>query len=521
MKKYKYSTKFNFEVSAASLDEYQNVSEASLKSLRDLIPDDVDLERNIDITAVAFNAAVVNKFNKNGDGIDSKSAIEIKDLFIHKPCNIEHQKDNVVGHIISAGFSEYKSDNQFIDPDPKSSEPFNICLGAIVYKTVQPEFAEQIIDAVDEASEGYQSVSASWEIGFNEYAVVVGSGPFDQRKVIRDKDEIESLSSNLKSFGGKGVTEDGEEINRLIEGEIFPLGIGFTNNPAADVKGVIMKEEDEEIENVDNSSVTKKTDDQEKSSHLNDSAVIQEEQNFFSKTMEKQELLKDIEQLLSEKAAAKDFSDEAIANITKVFHDAIREKSEDYVEQIEKAKAEQAEAQTQKDELAKTLSELQNKLEETEQKLESLEVEKTDRESQARFDARMSLIEESYTLEDEDRKIIAAELSDIDDSEEAFASYQEKLSVVFKSKSNEYIQKLAEEMEAKIQEEVAKRLSSETSDATETTPEEGSKVIEESLEKAEATEEVIPNNNGATSETEESLRDRFAQAFKDSVKVTY
>lgn len=80
MKKYKYSTQFNFEVSAASLDEYENVSEASLKKLSDLIPEDVDLERNIDITAVAFNAAVVNKFNKNGDGIDSKSAIAIKDL---------------------------------------------------------------------------------------------------------------------------------------------------------------------------------------------------------------------------------------------------------------------------------------------------------------------------------------------------------------------------------------------------------------------------------------------------------
>lgn len=238
--------------------------------------------------------------------------------------------------------------------------------------------------------------------------------------------------------------------------------------------------------------------------------------------MEKQELLKDIEQLLSEKAAAKDFSDEAIANITKVFHDAIHEKSNEYVEQIEKAKAEQAEAQTQKEELAKTLSELQSKLEETEEKLQSLEVEKSDRESQAKFDARMNAIEESYTLEDADRKIIAEELSSIDDSEEAFASYQEKLSVVFKSKSNEYIQKLAEEMEAKIQEEVAKRLSEESSQASEevSDEEDGSTLIEESLEKANATE-VIPNNNCQTSETEESLRSRFAQAFKDSVKVTY
>ena len=67
MKNYKYSTQFNFEVSAASEHEDLQMSTASIESLKDLIPDDVDLERNIDITAVAFNAAVVNKFNKNGE----------------------------------------------------------------------------------------------------------------------------------------------------------------------------------------------------------------------------------------------------------------------------------------------------------------------------------------------------------------------------------------------------------------------------------------------------------------------
>jgi len=234
--------------------------------------------------------------------------------------------------------------------------------------------------------------------------------------------------------------------------------------------------------------------------------------------MEKQELIKDIEQLLTEKAAAKDFSDEAIANITKVFHDAIREKSEHYVEQIEKAKAEQAEAQTQKEELANTISELQEKLNQAEEKLGSLEEEKVSRESQARFDARMNLIEEAYTLDAEDLKIVAAEVEQLDESEESFASYQEKLSVVFKSKSNEYIQKLADEMEAKIQEEVEKRLASKASDQD---SEQDSEVVEQSLERAEANEERIPNNNGASSESEDSLRNRFAEAFKNSVKVTY
>ena len=190
---------------------------------------------------------------------------------------------------------------------------------------------------------------------------------------------------------------------------------------------------------------------------------------------------------------------------------------------LKKRKQSKPEAQTQKEELSKPCQIFNLNLKKQSKKLESLETEKADRESQARFDARMTVIEEAYTLEDEDRKIIASELAEIDESEEAFASYQEKLSVVFKSKSNEYIQKLADEMEARIQEEVEKRLASQASDSeVEAEVEElSSQVIEESLEKANATEEAIPNNNGETSEVELTLKDRFAEAFKNSVKVNY
>ena len=49
-----------------------------------------------------------------------------------------------------------------------------------------------------------------------------------------------SVLTNLKSFGGSGEL-NGRPINRLIVGDIYPLGIGFTNNPAANVKGVMVK----------------------------------------------------------------------------------------------------------------------------------------------------------------------------------------------------------------------------------------------------------------------------------------
>ena len=61
---------------------------------------------NVDLLGVAFNAAVVNKFNKNGDGMSTQTALEYTPNFIHKPTNIEHNKQKIVGHIVDAGFSD-------------------------------------------------------------------------------------------------------------------------------------------------------------------------------------------------------------------------------------------------------------------------------------------------------------------------------------------------------------------------------------------------------------------------------
>jgi hypothetical protein len=114
-----------------------------LESLRPLIPSEINLDKNIDLLAVAFNAAVVNKFNKNGDGIDSETAVAVKDYFVHKPTNIEHDRDRIVGHIVSAGFSEYDQYSELMSDDAAliKDEPFNIALAAVVYKTASKEFA--------------------------------------------------------------------------------------------------------------------------------------------------------------------------------------------------------------------------------------------------------------------------------------------------------------------------------------------------------------------------------------------
>ena len=112
---YKYTTTFLQPIIASADIDQDNlqISQASLDSLKTLMPESIDLDKNIDLVGVAFNAAVVNKFNRNHDGIGTDTALAVKDYFVHKPTNIEHKKQRIVGHIVSAAFSSY-GDNELV-----------------------------------------------------------------------------------------------------------------------------------------------------------------------------------------------------------------------------------------------------------------------------------------------------------------------------------------------------------------------------------------------------------------------
>ena len=129
------------ELKALGISRASLISEAS-----SLIPENLDMEKGVDILPVVFNLAVVNSFNANGDGIDSISAAKMVKNFIHRPINLEHHKTDIVGHIINASFSDKQPDfferdiTDFID----RKEPFYITAAAVIYKHVFPELADVI-----------------------------------------------------------------------------------------------------------------------------------------------------------------------------------------------------------------------------------------------------------------------------------------------------------------------------------------------------------------------------------------
>jgi len=241
---FKYTTSFSSKVSVITPKEYcEKLSIASLDVLRGLFPDSIDVEQNPDLLLNAFNAAVANRVNANDDGIGTKDALNISPRFIHKFTDIEHNRDRIVGHLVSQAFSDFGS-NKIVAAESLASteKPFNISLGAVVYKTVDPDFANMLVESSDESSSRYNSISASWELGFDKYNILLGHRDFTEGELITDPVKVKELSKYLRAYGGEGKTKENEAVYRIIVGGL-PLGIGYTTSPAADVEGVVTSPE--------------------------------------------------------------------------------------------------------------------------------------------------------------------------------------------------------------------------------------------------------------------------------------
>lgn len=503
-KMHKYTTTFEFEINACEEIAGINVSEANIENLRSLIPTSVDLEKNIDLMGVAFNAAVVNEFNKNGDGIDTKTAINSVQQFIHKPTNIEHDKKKVVGHIVNAGFSDYSDSSVLVNVDADQKEAFNIALGAVVYKTVDKDFAKMLENSTNPKNKMFNTVSASWEIGFSEYSIAVGSKNLKDAEIISDPERVREMKGMLKSFGGKGMTEDGRPIYRLITGDVYPLGIGFTMKPAANVKGVISNEyeEEEELEDESNKS---------QAAHLEkiSDKISQKLKNTVNNTK-----IMDLETLLSElkdSLAEKKFSEEAVAGMTSTFAEAIKQKDDEYQASLEAAEKEKAEIASARADLENSVESIKEELKVAQERINDFESEKKAEEAIARFNSRMEEIDSIYNLEESDSSFIAEKIKGLDESEESFASFKDELNVFWASKNKEAMEKQEEAIAARVDAEIEKRLStSEASEVEETSAKEVD--VQEALENAEATDESLPNNNEAQA-SKTTFKEKFAAAF--------
>lgn len=473
MKQHKYTTTFGSikikPLVSSEKDEY--LALASMEKLSDFIPE-VNTEENVDLLPIAFNACVANRVNKNGDVVDGETAVAMAKNFINKQINIEHNRERVVGVILKAGFSQFGTDEPMDEVSASElKSPFNITLGGVIWKVVNNNLAKMIENSSDPTSEDYEKISASWELGFSDYNLVMLEGEeknIEDGVVISDSQEIEKHKGMLKSLGGSGKTEDGRSIYRKVINDVVPLGIGLTENPAADVVGVLTHSKQKNTEKIE-----------ENNSHS-------ETQNV-NKTKEQVMKLNSIEELTDEKVQ------EMTASVVSDFiQDQLKQASEQYSEEKAKFEAELAEAKENYDKLVNENEASKTELESVVAELAALKEQLASSEAEKAFSLRMSKFDESFELTDEDREVIASDIAGLD--EEAFEAYEKKISVLLSSK----VKSDEKEVEAKVEEVVA------------SVEPEVKEVVEDAVDSATPEADVIANS--ATVETP-SFQEKYAKAF--------
>jgi hypothetical protein len=375
-----------------------NIAKAGIDSLKPFLDSSIDLEKNYDLIGVAFNAFVVNRANKNGQVISTDVALSSVENFKFKPMNIEHKRKNVAGLITGYGFSEYGTDKPLTLEEVKDKrDPFNVVLSGFVWRVVNDEFAAKLEASSDPSSESYLSISTSWEMGFKNFNIAKGSLNLSDATIFSDDENIESMKDRLLHFGGKGVDEDGSPLYINLIGEVLPLGIGFTMNPAADVKGVKVFGSDDLIQEMKKEEEEKESSSEDAGASIGelstDSSQLCEKPvetniNIISNKLDSEELAAsdNFEQEKTKKENKKmliksiqDLTDESLkqicaTDIRSLFEEEIKKAGEKFAEEKEAQEKAFAEAEKTKAELESQLEELRNTGEQLKAELEKIRI---------------------------------------------------------------------------------------------------------------------------------------------------
>jgi len=531
MKQPKYKILFSSTVKpivSAEKDKYLSI--ASLNELRSFLPD-LDIEGNVDVLPISFNACVVNRRNKNFHGVDTTIALQIVKKFPTKYVNIEHSRDKVVGTIISASFSEFGTDKPLTEEDIKDTKkPFNITLSGIIWRVVSEELADKIEESNDPASPYYAKISASWELGFYDY--VIAKLPKNKKnledaiEIIKDEEKIQELETSMKA----GALED-VELCTLPVGDVLAYGIGLTETPAADVQGIAVPEEN--VPKVVKAEVTCQdlvdditraggtvvnpiftttntttgaiqliyhqvgedmAENTKKLSKIIDNKVtevISREILHLQNTSSHINNLNVKKDSLTMKIKdVKDITDEALktitaSEITDFISEQLKQANEQYVTEKNAAQEAANKAKADYEGLLAESNTLKTKLAEIEKSLNDFKEQAKARELQENFNTHMGLISDKYELDDETRKLVASQIQGL--SNEDFVPYEKNLSVLLKGK------------EKKAQTVVA---------STDTKPNPDT-IVSDAIDKGAKDKVVVP----ATPSNQPTLEDKWKASF--------
>lgn len=474
-----------FDVDSVEGDSKKELK-ASLDKLQSFLPD-IDYSENVDLVPMACDAFVANLRNKNNQIIGTEKALEIADGFKFKFIDVEHDRERIVGVILTIGFTTYGENSQPITKEELvgTDQPFNVVVGGVLWPVVDQHISNVVEDSSNVLSKNYKKISASWELLSSDFEVVL----FDESdKVLNQGTTVnkETYSKYLYTHGGNGKTQDGKIVCNHIVGDTLPLGIGLTTNPAADVKGVLAGEDKvpDSIQNnasdvishsvlyVNSTGTGSQTSTGELYVSNEGTTLSQFQINDIDVVKKFKEIEEKIIKIESERVTAskkcvkqnnidnfkimtiKDITDENLSSLTaNQIHDLIKSDLEKaakkHADEIKEREEKTASTEKALEDSLAAQTELEEKYNNLQAEIDKIKTDEAARLSQEKFDARLEDLEASFDIQESAKSHIAKRLSDIN-SDEEYAEYKEELSAFLKSKTSDDVVEQDKEVVASV-----------------------------------------------------------------------
>jgi len=510
---FKYKTRFNTIARVVSNDEKNKfLAIASLDRLKSVFgvsgpPKSEDL---LALAGLLFTGGIVNK---NDDGVTIEDSLNIYPTFQNKFLSIEHERSNIRGFLSSVGLAKYLDNSEITKEEVlKDKTPFNVSVGCLVWSILSPKLSEYLVESSNPLSDEYQTVSLSFEVGFDSYNIGIGSKIISESKIITPEDkDFETLDQCLKCNKGSGKTDKGERVFRILAGNILGLGASLVAEPASGLKGILaienqtsgqIEEKSLESSNLsETSQIINKIVELDKKSQIIEKNIIAQKncvitQQNNTKTKKSMDKITKREELTDESlkeckaSVVIDFIDEQIKLANESWKAKVEEKDKGLKETNDKTES-----------LASELKQLGEKFAQTQKELEKLNTEASQRLAQETFTQRMASLDNIYELTQEERFEIAAQVKNLDD--DGFKKISKSYETLLKEKNKEFI-KARKEKEVKAQETTASVKVEEKTENTQS-------VVDNALDNATKEKASVTNTTTASNPT---LAERMKAGFK-------
>jgi len=206
-----------FLAKASVVETGEDVDIESIKTYAK-VSDDTKLEKQKDLMYIVSILLSIGA-NKNDDFFLANEILPVRNTGAHKPLNMEHSNDKIVGHIVRT-YATLKDGSIVPNSKNPDTDNFDITSEAVMYKFIFPELADEV-KQLAKAGKLFVSVEA-W---FSNFDYLVGT-----KIVKRNKDTAPILDHHLKANGGDGVFEN-KKVRRVLR-NITIGGQGIVKTPA-------------------------------------------------------------------------------------------------------------------------------------------------------------------------------------------------------------------------------------------------------------------------------------------------